>query len=1084
MLSQASPASLPPKSPIALADLTQRRARDPEGSFWVTASAGSGKTKLLCDRVVSLLCHGADPQSILCLTYTRAAASEMKQRVLSILQKIAHGDPAYADFYDLLCQRGVDPVRFSLSLMDNQHRLSFQTIHAFCESLLRRFPLEGNVSPDFKVLEESEAQTLLTQAAEAFYDLDRIQGDDATAKLLALYLNEGQYLDALKPLIRKPYLLYQAIAMPLDLFCDTLKQQLGLPHDDSDVDTLRDQCNTALPDVVLQRIAEALCLSTSKTDKNNGIFLSDFLTQSQDHKDYQGYINIFLTNEYTIRAKFVTKQATLLPEDLALLSSEALRLYTLRQRLYGAECLQATVALRSVATAVWGAYITAKEANGALDFDDLLEGTLRLLQHHNAWIVYKLEHALKHILLDEAQDTNPHQWTLIKHLLEETLSGDTETAKSLLVVGDYKQSIYRFQDADPEGYRAEYDVLQERYAEANRPLIPLKLETSFRTTPQVLGFVDDVFQKTSMGQGVLTPKEGSLTHHPARAEAAGEVVLHPIIPLPTKNTEVSFLIPTQQHHGQTHASIVAETIASAAADLLSSGKGLPSRQNRPITPSDIWILLQRRGTLQSALLSALGARGIPVAGGDRIFLKETLAVKDLLALLLFMVEPDDDFTLACLLKSPVGGLGEEDLFTLCHGRSGTLWSSLYHHAQPDDAPQNLKQTYARLQHFLNHADIWTPHQTVVHYLCVQGGYGEFRSAFGGEVDEVLHLFLSYALRFETEVTPTLAGFLPWFDRHAVDIKRETLGHGVRIQSIHSAKGLEAPVIILADAAHRPKSHFGPIVWLPEGFLWILPKRVLHALAPLKEAMKKQDDEEYHRLLYVAMTRAEDALHIFGAESQKKNQKEADADSSSTPSPWYHALATVLKEQAAPFGDALNPAYRWGSLPQAQALGVEKMPAVLTLPAWLTAPPPPVKAAVKQAQSPDTDAITLGLAIHLAMQHCLMGRIVTQNALRDVLCGVYPTDVAETAAQRAWTAYHGPELSGLCAQAQRIETEVTLRYQGKILRLDALMVCDRHVVIVDFKSGNVTQAQAQMDLYKDALCALYPHHTVETRVIGV
>ena len=1084
MLSQASPASLPLKSPIALADLTQRRARDPEGSFWVTASAGSGKTKLLCDRVVSLLCHGADPQSILCLTYTRAAASEMKQRVLSILQKIAHGDPAYADFYDLLCQRGVDPVRFSLSLMDNQHRLSFQTIHSFCERLLRRFPLEGNVSPDFKVLEESEAQMLLTQAAEAFYDLDRIQGDDATAKLLALYLNEGQYLEALKPLIRKPYLLYQAIAMPLDLFCETLKQQLGLPHDDSDVDTLRDQCHTALPDAVLQRIAEALCLSTSKTDRDKGVFLSDFLTQSQDHKDYQGYINIFLTNEYTIRAKFVTKQAPLSPEDLALLSSEALRLYTLRQRLYGAECLQATVALRSVATAVWGSYITAKEANGALDFDDLLEGTLRLLQHHNAWIVYKLEHALKHILLDEAQDTNPHQWTLIKHLLEETLSGDTETAKSLLVVGDYKQSIYRFQDADPEGYRAEYDVLQERYAEANRPLIPLKLETSFRTTPQVLGFVDDVFQKTSMGQGVLIPKEGSLTHHPARAEAAGEVVLHPMIPLPTKNADVTFLLPTHQHHGQTHAAIVADTIASAIDDLLASGKGLPSRQNRPITPSDIWILLQRRGTLQTALLSALGARGIPVAGGDRIFLKETLAVKDLLALLLFMVEPDDDFTLACLLKSPVGGLGEDDLFTLCHGRAGTLWSSLYHHAQPDDAPQNLKQTYARLQHFLNHADIWTPHQTVVQYLCVQGGYGEFRSAFGGEVDEVLHLFLSYALRFETEVTPTLAGFLPWFDRHAVDIKRETLGHGVRIQSIHSAKGLEAPVIILADAAHRPKSHFGPIVWLPEGFLWILPKRVLHALTPFKETMKKQDDEEYHRLLYVAMTRAEDALNIFGAESQKKNQKEADADSSSTPSPWYHALATVLKEQAAPFGDALNPGYRWGSLPQAQALGVEKMSAVLTLPAWLTAPPPPVKAAVKQAQSPDTDAITLGLAIHLAMQHCLMGRIVTQNALRDVLCGFYPTDVAETAAQRAWTAYHGPELSGLCAQAQRIETEVTLRYQGKILRLDALMVCDRHVVIVDFKSGNVTQAQAQMDLYKDALCALYPHHTVETRVVGV
>ncbi|MFM7622030.1 MAG: UvrD-helicase domain-containing protein, partial [Alphaproteobacteria bacterium] len=543
---------------------------------------------------------------------------------------------------------------------------------------------------------------------------------------------------------------------------------------------------------VLQRVAEALIQSPSATDKKNGLFLSDFLTKHQDHKDYQDYINFFLTNECTVRKTLATQKAPLLPEDRDLLSQEALRLYTLCQHLYAAECLQATVALRSVATAVWSSYITAKEANGALDFDDLLEGALRLLHNQNDWIVYKLEHALKHILLDEAQDTNPHQWTLMKHLLEETLSGDTETAKTLLVVGDYKQSIYRFQDADPEGYRAEYSVLQERYAEATRPLTPLKLETSFRTTPQVLGFVDEVFQTTPMGRGVLTPEDAPLMHYPARSEAAGEVVLHPIIPLPAKNSDVRFLVPTQQQHGQTHAAIIADTIARAIADMLATGKGLPSRQHRPITPSDIWILLQRRGTLQGALLSALRARGIPVAGGDRIVLKDTLAVKDLSALLLFMIAPEDDFTLACLLKSPVGGLCEDDLFALCHGRTGSVWSSLYHHAQKENAPPAMRSAYTRLQHFLNHADVWTPHQTLVQYLCVHGGYGEFRTAFGGEVDEVLHLFLSYALRFETEGTPTLAGFLPWFERHAVDIKRETLGPGVRIQSIHSAKGLKLP----------------------------------------------------------------------------------------------------------------------------------------------------------------------------------------------------------------------------------------------------------------------------------------------------
>ncbi len=1094
MSSQATLASLSSSAPVALADATQRRARDPHGSFWVTASAGSGKTKLLCDRVVSLLCHGAAPQSILCLTYTRAAASEMKQRVLSILQKIAHGDPAYRDFYDLLCQRGVDPVRFSLSLMDNQHRLSFQTIHAFCEHLLRRFPLEADISPDFQVLEEAEAQRLLTQAAEAFYDLDRIQGDDATATLLARYLNEGQYLDVLKPLIRKPYLLYQAVTIPLDMFQDTLKHHLDLPQDTEDLESLKAQMQTALPDADMHRMAEALSRSPSRTDQERSIFLSEFLAHDEYTKDYQRYIGFFLTSERKIRKTLATKKAPLSPEDRETLSREALRLYTLCQRCYAMECLQATVALRSVATAVWAAYIRTKEESHALDFDDLLEGTLRLLQNHNAWVAYKLEHALKHILLDEAQDTNPHQWTLMKHLLEETLSSDTETAKTLLVVGDYKQSIYRFQDADPEGYRAEYTVLQERYARAHRPLVPLKLETSFRTTPQVLGFVDAVFQNTPMGNGVLTPTEGPLIHHPARAEACGEVVLHPMIHLPVKNTEERFLLPTQQHHGQTPEAIIAETIAKSIEVMLASGKGLPSRQNRAITPSDIWILLQRRGRLQGALLSALAARRIPVAGGDRIFIKDTLAIKDLSALLLFMVAPEDDFTLACLLKSPVGGLDDDDLLTLCHGRAGSVWSALYHHAHRDAAPPKMQRAYARLQHFLNHADVWTPYETLVQYLCGQGGYGEFRTAFGGEVDEVLHLFLSYALRFETEETPTLAGFLPWFDRHAVDIKRETLGHGVRIQSIHSAKGLEAPVILLADAAHRPKSHFGPIVWLPQGFLWILPKRVVHALAPLKEAMKKQDDDEYHRLLYVAMTRAEDALHIFGAERQKnptqdaKDETETDAEDDSPPnaalSPWYQALATVLKQRGVAGGDPARPTYRLGGLPEAERESVSSTPEAAEMPAWINALAPDGQAVPPQNTPPDTEAITLGLAIHLAMQHCLMGTMATQEALGVMLRNVYPPDIAETAAQRAWAAYQGQDLSPLCAQAQHIDTEVTLRYQGKTLRLDALMIFSDHILIVDFKSGNPHRAQAQMDLYKNALSALYPHHRVDTRVVGV
>ncbi|MFM7622029.1 MAG: hypothetical protein ACKO57_03540 [Alphaproteobacteria bacterium] len=273
-------------------------------------------------------------------------------------------------------------------------------------------------------------------------------------------------------------------------------------------------------------------------------------------------------------------------------------------------------------------------------------------------------------------------------------------------------------------------------------------------------------------------------------------------------------------------------------------------------------------------------------------------------------------------------------------------------------------------------------------------------------------------------------------------------------------------------------------------MWLLPKRTVHALTPLKETMKSQDDDEYHRLLYVAMTRAEDALHIFGAEkdknTKKNNDNDGDVDPKSTFAPWYSALTCVFKNKT-DFGEGTQASIaRFGALPEARGVVLGEAVSSSPLPAWVRAPAPvpATKASGPEAASPDTPAITLGLAIHLAMQHCLAGKVLTEGALRNVLSGVYPVDVAEAAAQRAWSAYQGQDLSTLCAQAQRVETEVSLRHHGKTLRLDALMVFNDHLLILDFKSGNPNGAQAQMDLYKNALCALYPHHRVETRVVGV
>jgi ATP-dependent exoDNAse (exonuclease V) beta subunit len=263
-------------------------------------------------------------------------------------------------------------------------------------------------------------------------------------------------------------------------------------------------------------------------------------------------------------------------------------------------------------------------------------------------------------------------------------------------------------------------------------------------------------------------------------------------------------------------------------------------------------------------------------------------------------------------------------------------------------------------------------------------------------------------------------------------------------------------------------------------LWVLPKRTLHTLTPLKETLKRQDEEEYHRLLYVAMTRAEDALHIFGASRQAAAPEEALPEHPT----WYQALASQIKIQGQPLeGNSGNPAYALGTLPRASTPPVQNTIDTPTLPNWLTLPSPDPEDPAPTV-SADSDAITLGLAIHSGMQHCLAGNVQREDDLRQVLVAFYDPSIAKAAATRAWTAYQNQPFQFLLHQSQRVETEVALCHQGKTLRLDALLISDNHLIIVDFKSGDTTRADIQMGTYEQALSALYPHHTIESRVIKV
>ena len=839
---------------VLLADNTQKRARDVNSSFWVTASAGSGKTKLLCERVVSLLCHGVDARSIVCLTYTKAAAAEMKQRVLDILEKIAKNDVKYADFRQILLRRDVDAVAFCLQLIDKEHDLSFQTIHGFCEKLLRRFPIEADLSPDFRVLDEKESFNALKNAAESFYDIDNIAGKENDAKLLAQYLRDDNYGDLFAPLLSKRDMLYHVAIMSEEEFREKLSQKLQIHDEKRTIQELKSQLKSHLSDELIKRLENALAISGSDKDQETLKNLHQYL----NNKDFEAYKNVFFTQHGEIRKKPFTKQTKLSDDDLTALHAEAQRIAQLIQIINAVECLHATCILRHVVIAIWAYYIELKTQSNEVDFDDLLDITHRLLQHDNLWVQYKLQQSIQHILIDEAQDTNAKQWDLIVKLLQD--NDQTETPKTLLVVGDYKQSIYSFQGADPDAYLRQYQIIKQLHTTNNQAFTELHLNTSFRTLPQILNVVDTVFQKTDATYGVVKNENDTIIHLPSRIDGENhqQVILHPKIIFDKNDGEKNyFYIPNEYRTGKSNAEITANVIGQQVAELLRSQKKLACRNNRVIQADDIWIILQKRSALQQALLNDLKQRGIAVAGTDRIYILQHLAIRDLLAIILFMIDYDDDLTLAAILKCPLFNITDDELYDLSYSRSGNLWTELRDNTAIKDNNIRLANACHTLQYLINNADMWTPYQIFSYILYEMNGYNAFRCAFGVEVDEVLHLLMNYALRFQQDNIPSLSGFLIWFYNSAADVKRETVGSGVRIMTIHSSKGLEAPVIILGDVNYYKSAKYNPIMWLDDVFVWRLSNRKLDVLQPFVEKIKQDDKKEYHRLLYVAMTRAED-----------------------------------------------------------------------------------------------------------------------------------------------------------------------------------------------------------------------------------
>lgn len=857
------------------ANSAQKIAANPENSCWVEASAGSGKTKVLTDRVLNLLLHGADPEKILCLTFTKAAAAEMGNRLrhrLSTWANIKDKD-LYDDLEKLVpkCpEKYIHEARHLFGkFIDTPGGLKIQTIHSFCHALLKKFPLEANIVPHFSVIDAEEQSTLLNKSFK--YALENC--DVKTIEILSMYLSVDDIKDTLQKLK-----LEKSDLGPLfefnnneDEFIENLRRHLKIGNHKNIESILQDFFDFQPSFSELYKIYDYL----SDKDKN----ISDTLKSYKNN--FEKYKNIFLTLKNTIRKKIISHKDESLQK---ILTDEADRVLETVEKINHLEIINATNSLFKFYSYFSKKYEALKKEQNVLDYDDLIIKTKNLLENAELqpWVLYKLDGGIDHILVDEAQDTNQTQWDIIKSITKEFFAGVSakETHRTIFVVGDTKQSIYSFQGANPEIFKDVRALFSDITKSVQHPWKEIDLNVSFRSTPAILQSVDAVFHENFK----LHKDNNSYAKHIShRHDQAGKVEVWPLTQ-PEENEDIEpWTLPKEQKFHKSTRRKLAEEIAQAIQDWIKNKKVLPSK-GRPIDPSDIMILVRRRDQFVEEIVRALKRYNIDVTGVDRLILTDQLPIMDLIVFAEFLLLPDDSLRLATVLKSPLINMGEQDLFDLCQAReNNSLWQTLKN--RKDKNPTFL-QAYETINFFLNKIDFLTPYEFFMEILSTQKFKHNFLARLGTEIEDALNEFLNICLNYEQNHIPSLQKFVGWIQSNPPEIKRnleQSIQGKVRIMTVHGSKGLQAPIVFLPDTTNVPlnRSNF---LWDNDHklFVWC-PKSDLMTEQLKTYKTSSRELVEYNRLLYVAMTRAEDQLYICGWQPQRAIDTES----------WYSKISTAI-----------------------------------------------------------------------------------------------------------------------------------------------------------------------------------------------
>ncbi len=1121
-------------TPRDLANREQRLASDPAVSAFVAASAGSGKTKLLTDRLLRLMLSGVKLERIQCLTFTKAAAAEMAVRLQRRLgQWVTLDDAALEERLRELAVEPDDDVRrraraLFAQVLDLPGGMRIGTIHAFCQSLLRRFPLEAALTPHFQVVDDRDAADALTEAREdmlAGAHTDAMR--DALRTLAGLVSAEqfGAHVDALQ---NERLRLRKALAVP-DLAA-AQRRALAVAGT-SDAEIISSAVDWQA-ESELRKAATIVQRLGAKTASERAGRMLDWLSLSAEHRTehWSQWCDEFLTASGDARAAggFVNKKLTEAHPNLAqAFRAEAERVRGVIDSCRALAMANISNALMTLAAPVLRDYAEHKQASGWVDYGDLIARTSDLLHDLGAaWVLYKLDGGLDHLLLDEVQDTAPEQWDIAHALSAEFFAGAgaRDTHRTVFAVGDRKQSIYAFQGADVDSFNASRDLLKQRVEAAGQVFRQTPLDVSFRSTQAVLSLVDAVFSDPVAAAGVVEPGD-TLKHHADRANDAGAVELWPLTPLPDEAEPEPWAVPEANYSYPTAPQHLADTLADWIATQTAGNVMLESR-GRALTPGDVLVLVRRRNDFARALVRALKARNVPVAGLDRLMLTEQPAVQDLLALADALLLPQDDLTFAGLLTSPLGGLSDDDLMGLAVGRGSHLFETLRERAHENPCWQRAWDFFAAL---LARVDYVSPYALFAEALGPLGGRARLFARLGPEaaepVDELLHAALSYAQVHP----PSLQGFLHWLRRSGAEVKREQEGDAnqVRVMTVHGAKGLQAPLVIIPDTTAIPPDE-GSVIWGEDPQTRVLvplfcPRKEFRCQAAerIREDLSRRRMEEHNRLLYVALTRGEDRVVVCGWQTRRGLPDMC----------WYNLVErgfdqlAAVREPFAPWDGEirrLSSAQRGDiAAPDRAVQGVQpSLPRWLgRAPDWRSAPPPaepllPVRLAPSRPDGVELGAVPAA-ASPLAERVGARDRFLRGSLLHAVLQYLpdlpdgdredaarrwfdrpghdLPSDACEEMVAEAMAILHHPDLAPVFGPGSRAEVPLTGVIGTQVIGglVDRLAVLADRVLIADFKTNRRAPERVaetpvmylrQMAAYRAVLRQIFPDRPVSCALI--